>query len=212
MKNYCKTLLFLCCFTLVAGVSQAQVKFGGKLGYTASNLIGFEKFYNSFVEERDHITTEMKFNYHVGVSLDLSAGKLFLRPELELSSQGFAAKLKSESGNSATEAENYDLYYIKLPAHIGYKHALNMDTDILFGIGGYASYLFSGNKDNLFKELDYGLSSIVACDYVQWSYSLSYEFGLVDMIGLNGWNDYRKNNQLSAVRNSCIKISVARYF
>jgi len=213
MKNYCKTLSLLFCFTLVAVSSQAQVKYGIKVGANASSLSGFENFYNSLVEkEGDKITTNMTIGYLGGLSLDLSAGGLFFRPELEFSKQGFGAKLKSGGDSDST---TYNLYYLKLPVHIGYKYALNLDTDLRFGIGGYASYLLAGDKslDVLkLKNLDYGLSVMVACDYVQMSYSLSYEYGLADLIGIDGWSAYKKDNKLSAIRNSCIKLSVAYYF
>ena len=210
MKNYRKTWLLLCCFTLVASMSQAQVKFGIKAGANGSTLIGFEKVHNFLVSEDENITTEMIFNYHGGLSLDLSAGKLFFRPDLEFSTQGFGTKLKSAGENADTT--KYNLYYLKLPVHIGYKHALNMDTDLRFGVGGYGGYLIYGNEDKLFKNLDYGLSAIIACDYVNMSFSASYEYGLVDMIGKDGWSDYRKENKLPAVRNSCFRISIAYYF
>ena len=210
MKNYCKTWLFLCCFALVAGMSQAQVKFGIKAGANGSSLIGFEKVHNFLVSDAENITTTMIFNYQAGLSLDLAVGKLFIRPDLEFSTQGFGTTLKS--AGSTADTTKYNLYYLKLPVHIGYKHALNMDTDLRFGVGGYAGYLIYGNVEDLFNKLDYGLSAIVALDYVNTSTSINYEYGLVDMIGVDGWSNYRKENKLPVVRNSCFKISFAYYF
>ena len=215
MKNYFKNLkilLFLCCFTLVASTSQAQVKFGIKAGANGSNLLGFEKFLNSTEAGRD-ITTDMLIGYQVGLSLDLSAGKFFIRPDLEFSDQGFAAKYKWESAD--VETEKFHLYYMKLPVHIGYKHAINMDSDLRFGIGGYAAYYLTGNeamKGYEIKKLDYGVSAMIAFDYVNTSTSIGYEYGLVDVIGADGWSAYKKANKLSDVRSGSLRISVAYYF
>ena len=213
MKKNCKTLLFLFCFTLVAGITHAQAKFGIKIGGNASTLLGFEKFYNLDLSEANQINTSMMFRYHAGLSLDVSVGKLFLRPELEFVEQGVAAKYKSE--NEQTDASNYKMHYLKLPVHIGYKHVLNMDTDLRFGIGGYASYYLGGDKsfENLkVKKLDYGLSVIAALDYVRTSTSLSYEYGLEDIVGADSWSTFKKENKLPSIRNTCLKLSVAYYF
>jgi len=213
MKKYCNTLLILFCFTLVAGITHAQAKFGVKVGGNGSTLFGFEKFYNLDLSEGDQITTEMTISFHAGLSLDVSVGKLFIRPELEYVAQGIAAKYKSE--NDQTKASNYDLNYLKLPVHIGYKQMLNMDTDFRFGVGGYASYYLGGDKsfDNLeVKQLDYGLSVLAAFDYVRTSISISYEYGLEDIVGANGWSTFKKENKLPSIRNSCLKISVTYYF
>ena len=215
MKHYCKTFLIIFCFTLVAGMSHAQVKFGVKAGATGSNLLGFEKFMNHFASMANvnEITTEMTIRYNVGVSMDASVGKLFLRPELEFVQQGFAAKFKYESAEA--ESENLQMYYLKLPVHIGYKHELNMDTDLRFGVGGYAGYYLGGNDafDGYeIKKLDFGISAIAALDYIRTSTSISYEYGLVDVVGMDGWSAYRKANNLPSIRNSCLKISIAYYF
>ena len=212
MKHYPKKLLFLFCFTLLAGISQAQVKFGIKVGANDSNLFGFEKFLNS-TEVTSDIATEMLIGYQAGLSLDLSAGKFFMRPELEFSAQGSAVKLKSAS--TRDEAEKFYLYYMKLPIHVGYKQALNMDSDLRFGIGGYAGYYLTGNermKNYEFKKLDYGVSAMIAFDYVNASTSIGYEYGLVDVIGMDGWSAYKKANNLPDVRSGSIRISVAYYF
>lgn len=212
MKNYCKTFLTLCCFILIAEISHAQVKFGVKAGATGSNLAGFEKFFN-FATNGEKITTEMTIRYHAGVSMDAAFWKLFIRPELEFNQQGFAAKYQYESAEA--EAENLQMYYLKLPVNVGYKHALNMDTDLRFGIGGYAAYYLGGNdafKNYEIKTLDYGISAIAALDYINISTSISYEHGLVDVVGMDGWSAYRKANNLPALRNSCFKISIAYYF
>jgi len=212
MKNYSKTFLIIFCFTLVAGMSHAQIKYGVKAGATGSNLAGFEKFFN-FVTDGEKINTEMTIRYHAGLSLDASVGKLFVRPELEFIQQGFAAKYQYESTDA--EPENFQMYYLKLPVNIGYKHELNMDTDLRFGIGGYAAYYLGGNealKGYDIKPLDFGISVIAALDYINTSTSISYEHGLVDVVGMDNWSTYRKANNLSALRNSCLKISFAYYF
>ena len=213
MKNYCKTLLILCCFTFLFENAHAQAKFGIKVGANGSTLEGFEKLYNLDVSEQNKITTEKTVRYHAGLSLDVSVGKLFFRPDLEFIVLGVAAKYKSE--NAETEASNFQIYYLKLPAHIGYKFALNMDTDLRFGVGGYASHYLGGDKsfdDLKVKKLDYGASAIAAFDYVNISFSISYDYGLADVVGMEGWSEYRKANNLSAIRNSCLKISFAYYF
>ena len=212
MKHYSKKLLFLCCFTLVAGILQAQAVFGIKAGANGSELLGFEKFLHS-TEEASNINTEMLIGFQAGLSLDMSAGKFFIRPELEFSQQGFAAKYKWQSEES--EAEKFYMYYMKLPVHFGYKQALNMDSDLRFGIGGYAAYYLTGNeamKDAELKKLDYGVSAMIAFDYVNTSTSIGYEYGLVDVIGMDGWSAYKKANNLPSVRNGSLRISVAYYF
>ena len=212
MKKYFIKSLCLCCFILVAGISQAQVKFGIKAGANGSNLLGFEKMANATESGKD-ISTDMLIGYQVGLSLDLSAGKLFIRPDLEFSDQGFAAKYKWEAAD--VETEKFHLYYMKLPVHVGYKHAINMDSDLRFGIGGYAAYYLTGNeamKGFELKKLDFGLSAMIAFDYVNTSSSIGYEFGLVDVIGMDGWSIFKKANNLPIVRNGSLRISFAYYF
>jgi len=212
MKHCSKKLLFVCCITLVAGISQAQVKFGIKVGGNYSTLIGVEQFLNS-TETGSNISTEMMIGYQGGLSLDMSAGKFFIRPELEFSYQGFAAKSKTAS--ASVEADKYHINYVKLPVHVGYKQVVNMDSDFRFGIGGYAAYYISSHeriKVYDLAKLDYGVSVMFALDYVNTSTSIGYEYGLVNLIGMNGWSANTQSNKLPDVRNSSIRLSVAYYF
>ncbi len=214
MKNYyLKTLSFLVAFVFVAGIAQAQVKFGIKAGVNFSSLMGFED--NLVTGDGEKMSTEMLVGYQGGLSLHIGMGSFFFQPELEYSLQGTAAKLESEADDEEIESENLKLHYIKLPMYLGYKYGLNMDSDILFGIGGYAGYLVSEDKfykDLKLKSFDYGLSAMVGVDYVNMSFSLSYDLGLVDLIGRDGWSELKQEKDLSGLKNSCIKVSASYYF
>jgi len=210
--KHSKKLLFVFFFALVAGISLAQVKFGFKAGANGSYLLGVEKVLNS-MEGASDISTEVLFGYQAGLSLDLSAGIFFIRPELMYSYQGFA--IKSKLAYSGAEAEKIHMNYMKLPLHVGYKRVVNMDSDVRFGIGGYAAYYLSGHeklKAYEFKKLDYGVSAMFAVDYVNTSTAICYEFGLVDLIGIDGWSTNKQSNKLPDVRNTSLRISVAYYF
>jgi len=210
--EHSKKLLFVFFFALVAGISQGQVKFGIKLGANGSYLFGVEKVLNS-MEGASDISTEVLIGYQAGLSLDMSAGKFFIRPELMYSNQGFA--IKSKLASSGAEAEKIQMNYMKLPLHVGFKRVINMDSDLRFGIGGYAAYYLSGDeklKDYEFKKLDYGVSAMFAYDYVNTSTSISYEYGLVDLIGMNGWSANKLANKLPEVRNTSLRLTVVYYF
>lgn len=213
-----KTLVLSLILVSVATVANAQVKFGIKAGANLSNIAGFEKMYNFIASETGagEIKTDMKVGYLVGISTSVYIKQLFLQADLEYNMQGMGAKAKEDVDDEEIESENFHLHYLKLPVKIGYKFNLNPDNAIIFGVGVYGGYLVAMDdylKDELnFKKVDYGLTGMIGMEFVNHRITIAYDHGLVDLVDLDGWSDYKKANKLSALRNSTIKLAYTYYF
>lgn len=218
-KHLVKTALVFLLLS-VTTLAQAQIKFGVSGGGSLSSVRGFEKVTNHFLEaagSSELIKSEMKVGYQVGLTMHIPISVLFFDATLNYTQQGVSAKTEAEA-NSDEEIEpgNFNMHYIKVPLHLGAKINMNPDTYMFFGAGLYGGYLFSADeyfKDVLeFKKIDFGLSLMGGVDWLSHRGSLSIEYGLVDLVGIDGWKDYRKAKDLPSLRNINIQLSYTFFF
>jgi hypothetical protein len=221
MKNLRKTgIIFALLF--VAFATQAQVKLGVKGGLNVSTLSGMDKLANvgeGLLDEAGEslldgqLSVGSRVGFHLGVmaQFDLPAN-FFLQPELLFSVLGDKEKM-------GTRSETNSLNYLQLPVYVGYKIGAGGGLNVILGVGPYfgcgisgTDDIFKKNDEGYFKRLDVGAAAMGGIQFNKLQITVGYDFGLVDMMDVNGWKTVKDMLGLSSISNRNLKVSVGYFF
>ncbi len=210
MKTRGKILLFaLLSLWACANVVNAQEwKFGIKGGLNVSTITGL----NDLMEtaEMGSFSTSSKASCHLGVVAQCDFGGFFIQPELLYSSLGV-------KGNLSGESDALALDYIQLPVYAGYKFPIGESAKFLLAAGPYLACGVVGDFDiegeNFFKRFDAGIGIMAGVEVTKNAQiSVGYDFGLLDIVNINGWKTAKDLYGLSTIANRNLKVSFAYFF
>lgn len=141
MKTILKTS-FLAIALLIGVVANAQeqpLTFGVKAGVNLSNFSG------SGVEG-----TDAKIGFNVGVTVDYAlTSDVFLLSGLEFTTKGAKISYLEDLGEFDIDAKStFNVTYLQLPVHIGYKLAVSDGLNLNFHAGPYVAYGIGGKVKN----------------------------------------------------------------
>ena len=200
-----KKLLTIAAFMLAAVVSNAQVKFGPKVGLNFSTM--------SMKSEGVSLDTKMRTGFHVGAILEKDiTSSFFIQPGIFFSSKG--------SKYDALDGIKIVANYIDIPVNVGYKLRLCKSSNLrlmagpyfAYGVGGTATETIigehkedikwgSGNDDDL-KPFDMGLNLGAAVELNSFQVGLQYGFGLLNISA----------DSDATIKNGVLSLSVAYLF
>ncbi|KAA6352273.1 hypothetical protein EZS27_000455 [termite gut metagenome] len=211
-----------CFFTVFVSNAQTEVRFGVKAGFNASNISGTKdlmKGLNEITGGLNAAVSKYIPRFHGGVISQISFSRhFFLQPELLYSLQGYREEYVIDMGTYFPSGDqDYDFHYFQLPIYAGYKINTSQYISILFGVGPYFAYAFSGNDntfgdDGILRRFDFGLTAMEGIQYKKLQFTVGYDLGLTDMVDINGWKTAKDLYGLSSICNRNFKVSVAYFF
>ncbi len=210
MKNLLKTVLCSTFLLMSVFLSNAQMKVGWKGGLNLSTLSGYKEIAHKVGYVHDDYDVEYAPAFHFGITTQYEFNEvIFIQPELLFSMQGIKEKSKNETETSR-------LNFLQLPVYIGYKSNTGMNSEGIIGIGPYIGYGIWGSqgaygKQGQFQHFDAGLTVMVGFQIKNFQLTTSYDFGMVDQIGIDKWNDIKKDYGLSGIYNRNFKVSFVWY-
>lgn len=187
---------------LIAGVMSIQAQEGLKWGAMAGM--------NSSDFSTDGF--DSKVGFHIGVKAEKELPQIAQGVYLDMAA---LLSLKGAQVNIGDASLKINPYYLEIPIHMGYKHAVTENISLfgnfgpyfaigLFGkmkatdysidnMGGFTHLYDSANAfgDNALKRFDFGLGLKAGIEFCQkYQFSIGYDWGLIDNIE-NGKNKSR---------------------
>ena len=151
-----KSIILLFVFTAVAGLINAQVRPGIKVGYNLSSVTG--DYLREMVEDQS-ITSgypgnfKMKSGFNAGLFVDCPINDvLSIHPGLRFSMQGFQDEYKTGHGTSGQkDLRKFSLYYLQIPVNVQYRMYVAEETHLLFQAGPYAGFGLFGRQTRIWR-------------------------------------------------------------
>ncbi len=171
-----KKLLLLSCFAFVMAFSaQSQIKFGVRGAVTSSTVEADKVSANGYTIEA---VNDAKVGFQIGVVSQIQIRKLFIQPELLLSTSGGVLKVSDVNGSRLNDQK---ITKVDIPVLVGGKMG-----PLRLGVGPVASMIIKSKSelndydqfDDKFKKATWGYQVGAGLDIWKLAFDVKYEGNL----------------------------------
>jgi hypothetical protein len=171
-----KKLLLLSCFAVVMTLSaQSQIKFGVRGAVTSSTVEADKVSANGYTIES---VNDAKVGFQIGVVSQIQIQKLFIQPELLLSTSGGVLKVSDVNGSRLNDQR---VTKVDIPVLVGGKMG-----PLRLGVGPVASIMVKSKSDlndydqfdDKFKKATWGYQVGAGLDIWKLAFDVKYEGNL----------------------------------